>query len=262
MARTPTVKKNPLAWLTEQPFAHRGLHDEPNGVIENTVPAFDCAIAKTHGVEIDIQASFDGHAMVFHDETLERLTELEGPVNAFGSIKLRDTKIIGTEQTIPALEQVLDHISGKVAILLNAKRPEGEIHPLCFGIRRALEGYRGPIGVMSADPVIIAWFARNAPKIWRGLVISDDVGARKQTVMERLGWGRLFNIWRAKPHFIAYDVRFLPSNLSRKLRDSGIPVLAWTVRSDDDLVVASDHADNIIYENGHTYAEDATAATA
>jgi glycerophosphoryl diester phosphodiesterase len=259
MARTPTVKKNPLAWLTEKPFAHRGLHDEPNGIIENTVPAFDRAIDKGNGVEIDIQASFDGHAMVFHDETLERLTELDGPINAYGSIKLRDTKIIGTEQTIPALEQVLDHIGGRIAILLNANRPEGEIHPLCFGIRRALEGYRGPVGVMSADPDIISWFARNAPKIWRGLILSDTAGDRKPGLIQRLGWGRLFSIWRAKPHFIAYDVRSLPSNLSRKLRDSGIPVLAWTVRSDDELVIASDHADNIIYENGYTYADSSSA---
>lgn len=247
MARTPTPKKNPLAWLTEQPFAHRGLADPASKIIENTIPAFDRAIEKSHGIELDVQASFDGHAMVFHEDFLDDLTNLEGPVNGFGSAKLRETSIFGTDQKIAVLEQVLDHVAGRAPLLVHARRPEGEIHPLCFGIRRALEGYRGPVGVMSDDQEIIAWFTRNAPKIWRGLVVSDNTGDRKPGIFERLGWGRLFAIWRAKPHFIAYDVRSLPSNLSRKLRDSGIPVLAWTVRSAEDRVTAGDHADNIIY---------------
>ncbi len=247
MARTPLPKKNPLGWLTEHPFTHRGLPDIDANVIENTLPAFDRAIEKSHGIELDVQASFDGHAMVFHAEFLDDLTELEGPVNGYGSARLRETKITGTDQNIIVLEQVLDHVAGRVPLLVHARRPEGEIHPLCFGIRRALEGYRGPIGVMSSDPEIIAWFNRNAPKIWRGLVVSDVVGDRKPGLFERLGWSRLFSIWRAKPHFIAYDVRSLPSNLSRKLRDSGIPVIAWTVSDENERITAGDHADNLIY---------------
>jgi glycerophosphoryl diester phosphodiesterase len=250
MARTPTQKKNPLAWLTEYPFAHRGLPDEAANIIENTIPAFDRAIEKSQGIEVDVQASFDGHAMVFHQDDLDDLTSLEGPVNGYGSSKLRETNIVGTDQNIAVLEQVLDHVAGRVPILVHAKRPDGEIHPLCFGIRRALEGYRGPVGIMSKDAEIIAWFTRNAPKIWRGLVVSDAIVDRKTGLMDRLGWKRLFGIWRAKPHFIAYDVTTLPSNLSRKLRDSGIPVLAWVVRNPDHRITAGDHADNIIYADG------------
>jgi glycerophosphoryl diester phosphodiesterase len=259
MARTPAPKKNPLAWLTEQPFAERGLYDEPAGIIENTIPAFDATIAKGHGIQLDVQASFDGHAIVFHEETLERLTELEGPVSGYGSTKLREIKIIGTEQRIAVLDQVLDHIAGRVPLLLRAQRPEGEIHPLCFGIRRGLEGYRGPCAVMSADPDIIAWFARNAPKIFRGLIVTDANGDRKPSLIERLGWGRLYNIWRAKPHFIAHDIRSLPSNLSRKMRDSGIPVIAWTIRDEEDHIEAGDHADNFIYQGGRSGQQDAAA---
>jgi glycerophosphoryl diester phosphodiesterase len=247
MARTPTPKKNPLAWLLEQPFAHRGLPDQPNNILENTIPAFDRAIVAGHGIEMDVQASFDGHAMIFHHDDLDDLTTLEGPVSGYGSVKLRETSIIGTDQTIAVLEQVLDHVAGRVPILIHALRPAGEIHPLCFGIRRAMEGYRGPIGIMSKDAEIIAWFSRNAPKIWRGLIISDADSDRKPGLFERLGWARLFGIWRAKPHFIAHNVHSLPSNLSRKLRESGIPVLAWCVDTAEDRVTAGDHADNIIY---------------
>ncbi len=248
MAKTPQPKKNPLGWLTEQPFAHRGLHDARENVLPNTYAAFDRAIEQNAAIELDVQASFDGRAMVYHHDSLEDFTELEGGVGAHGSNRLVETKLTGTQETIPLLELVLERIAGRVPVLIEAQRPEDEIHPLCFGIRRALEGYRGPVGVMSFDPEIIAWFARNAPKIWRGLVISDETGGRKPGLWERLGWRQLFDVWRAKPHFIAYDVRSLPSNLSRKLRNGGIPVVAWTIQSQQDRIAAEDYADNFIFE--------------
>ena len=40
--------------------------------------AFDAAIEAGHGIELDVQASRDGQAIVFHDATLERLTGYAG----------------------------------------------------------------------------------------------------------------------------------------------------------------------------------------
>ena len=62
-------------WLTARPIAHRGLHDAPSGVIENTPSAFRAAIASDYGIECDLQISADGEAMVHHDEQLGRLTD-------------------------------------------------------------------------------------------------------------------------------------------------------------------------------------------
>ena len=63
-------------------MAHRGLHDAAAGIIENTPSAFAAAIAANYAIECDIQISADGEAMVFHDETLERLTEGSGRLDA------------------------------------------------------------------------------------------------------------------------------------------------------------------------------------
>ncbi len=250
MATKPqAIKKNPLAWLTAQPFAHRGLHDAVGGIPENSMSAFSRAKAAGHGVELDVQVSFDGSAMVFHDETLERLTDFEGPISNLTSARLRDVKLKNSDQTIPSLDMVLTLIGGQVPILIEAKSStELDFHPLCFAIRRALEGYRGPVAVMSFDPRIASWFGRNAPKLIRGLVVSDSE-PKGNNFFERLGWLRLFAIWRAKPNFIAYNIQNLPSTLSRKLRDNNIPLLTWTVRTAEERAIARDHADNIIYEN-------------
>ena len=82
---------NAPAWLVERPIAHRGLHDAAKGVIENTLRAAEAAIAGGFAIECDIQLSSDGEAIVFHDETLDRLTDASGPVSALERGRDRET---------------------------------------------------------------------------------------------------------------------------------------------------------------------------
>ena len=65
-----------------RPIAHRALHDMSAGLPENSRAAVRAAIAGNYGIEIDLQMSADGQAMVFHDYDLGRLTGLVGPVRA------------------------------------------------------------------------------------------------------------------------------------------------------------------------------------
>ena len=56
-------------------IAHRGLW-RPND-IENTIQAFENAInnkQKTHGIEVDLRELDTGELVIFHDDTLTRLT--------------------------------------------------------------------------------------------------------------------------------------------------------------------------------------------
>src|SRR6187401_1895693 len=71
-------RQDRLGKLIAKPFAHRGLHGP--GRIENSRAAFEAAIAAGHGIELDVQSSADGRAMVFHDSTLDRLADGAGPV--------------------------------------------------------------------------------------------------------------------------------------------------------------------------------------
>ena len=74
--RAPAPPPDKGAWLSEQDYAHRGLHGP--GVAENSPTAFALAIAAGVGIECDIQRSADNRAMVFHDWDLPRLTGGEG----------------------------------------------------------------------------------------------------------------------------------------------------------------------------------------
>ena len=110
-------------------------------------------------------------------------------------------------------------------------------------MRRALEGYRGPAAVMSFNPAVGRWFHDHAPRIVRGLVVTEEnerglVGRAK----------RHLSLWHARPDFLACDIRDLPSGFAAGQRQRGLPVLTWTVRSEDQRTNAMHHADQIIYE--------------
>ena len=71
------------------PITHRALHNREAGVIENSTSAIEAAINAGYGIELDLQCSKDGVAMVFHDDQMNRLTEERGLVRDFTCAELR-----------------------------------------------------------------------------------------------------------------------------------------------------------------------------
>ena len=68
-------------WLTARPIAHRAFHDRAGGRIENTLSAVTAAIEHDFAIEVDLQLTDDEEAIVFHDDTLERLSEAKDRVD-------------------------------------------------------------------------------------------------------------------------------------------------------------------------------------
>lgn len=241
--RLSPSRRNDLAPLIAAPFAHRGLHGP--GRIENSRAAFEAAIARGHGIELDVRMSRDGEAMVIHDEGLERLTGQPGEVAARTAAQLAGLRLAGSDETIPPLHEVLALIAGRVPLLIEAKAPDRRVAGLCLAIFRALAGYRGPVAIMSFNPEVPRWFAAHAPRLPRGLVVTEH---GRRGIRGRLA--RRLALWRARADFLAYDVRDLPSRFARRQRRRGVPVLTWTVRSAAERQRAALHADQIIYEAG------------
>jgi glycerophosphoryl diester phosphodiesterase len=237
----PAPPESRVAFLKAQPYAHRGLHGA--GVVENSRAAFRAAIALGHGIETDVQAARDGEAMVFHDATLERLTESTGEVAAHNPYELGQIMLRGTTETIPQLPEILSLIGGRVPLLIEVKAKGPRVAPLCLSVRRALEGYIGPVAIMSFNPLVGAWFHEHAVRIVRGLVVSEEDKKNLKGRIER--WSSMAS---AKPDFLAYDVRDLPSKFAGAARARSIPVLTWTVRNADAERRAFMFADEAIYE--------------
>ncbi|TFI60011.1 glycerophosphodiester phosphodiesterase [Sphingomonas parva] len=227
--------------LAVVPVAHRGLHG--NGRVENSRAAFEAAIAAGHGIELDVQASRDGEAMVFHDARLDRLTAETGLVSARTAGELSGITLLGSDDSILPLAKVLRLVGGRVPLLIEAKAPRGNAAVLARAVAQTLEDYRGAVGVMSFNPGVPHWLERHAPQVLRGLVVSE---AEKRGLRGRLE--RLASLAWAEPDFLAYDVRDLPSKLAGAFREAGKPLLTWTVRSEADRARAGAHADQVIHE--------------
>jgi len=244
----PPPRAGRVGWLAAQPYAHRGLHDGMSGgpVLENAMPAFTAAIAAGHGIECDVQQSADGRAVVFHDFTLDRLTLARGRDAGRNAGELTQVRLLGQNGAIPELGAVLGVVRGRVPILIEIKTDGHRIDRSCAAIADVLGRYRGPAAIMGFDPRVAAWFRRHAPDIVRGLVMTEE---------HDRGWrGRLRRhrvLWWARPDFLAYDVRGLPSAFAGAQRARGLPVLTWTVRSAEQQAAAAAHADAPIYERPH-----------
>ena len=225
-------------------YAHRGLHSA--GVPENSPSAFAAALTRGLGIECDVQRTRDGQAAVFHDAALDRLTGESGLLAAHTAEKLGRIVLAGSSDTIPTLRQLLEQLGGKVPVLIEIKsqRSDGtRISALCLAVRRALEGYLGLHAVMSFDPRVVHWFAVHSALTVRGLVVTEEGGKALPGMIKR----RLA-LWHARPDFMAYDIRDLPSRFAAAQRKRGLPVLTWTVRSTEHRARAAQYADAPIAE--------------
>jgi glycerophosphoryl diester phosphodiesterase len=242
------------SWLTARPVAHRGLHTAQRGIVENTLPAALAAVEHGFSIEVDLQLSRDGEVIVFHDDTLERLTTGTGRVAARTAAELADIPFkVGTAR-IPTLAELLDTVAGRVPLVLELKsqwvRDPGT--RLIAGVVAELAAYDGPVAAMSFDPDLVEGLRHAMPGLTRGIVAdiaTDPHEYGRLTTMERFALRHLLHAPRSRPDFVAYDVHALPMPGPALLRRVfGKPLLTWTVRTPDELAHARTYADQIIFE--------------
>lgn len=79
---------------------------------ENTVLAFEQAVALgADMLETDVQLTADGHAVAFHDDTMDRVTNLTGPIRSFTLAQVRGAAVYGPDGQvgqIPTIAELLD----------------------------------------------------------------------------------------------------------------------------------------------------------
>lgn len=238
-------------WLV-QPFAHRGLHDSEKGIVENTASAFQAAIDAGYGIELDVRTCGDGTVVVFHDDTLQRLTTGAGPVSDHTASQLKRVSFRASKDRIQTLPEMLEEICGRVPLLIELKTDWKTYGPLEKGVGSSLEHYQGPAAVMSFDPHSMGAMARIAPGIVRGLVaehFADPHTPEGLSPRQRFMMRHLLSAFIAKPQFVNYDVRALPAMAPWIWRHVlQRPLLTWTVRSPEQAREARRWADAIVFE--------------
>ena len=239
-----------------RPIAHRGLHDAAAGVVENSLGACAAAVRAGYGVEIDVQLTADGEAVVFHDDTLDRLTNATGPVRAWRAEALRRLPLLGSGEGAPGLAELLALVASRAPLVVEIKDqtgamaaagPDGEIGPLEARVAALLADYPGPAAVMSFNPQSVGWFRTHAPDVPTGLVSYDysdsDLPPERRAELAGIAAAAALAV-----DFVSYRWNDLPTPATDRLKAQGTPVISWTIRSPDQAEAARAVSDQITFE--------------
>jgi glycerophosphoryl diester phosphodiesterase len=239
-----------LDWLIERPIAHRGLHGAL--IVENTLGAARAAVGANYAIEVDLQLTADGEVVVFHDSTLERLTQASGLLAARTLTELKGIRLRECDERIPTLQELLDAVADRTPLVLELKSEWDGDDQLVKRVAEILVSYSGPVAAMSFDPAQVAALRDHAPGLPRGIVAEryyQHPDWQPMKWQQRFSLGNLLHIGQTKPHFVAYFVRELPAFAPLFARHAlGMKLLTWTVRTEADRRKARRWADQIVFE--------------
>lgn len=240
------------AWLVARPIAHRGLHDAAGGLVENSLGAARAAVARGYAIEADLRLSHDGEVFVFHNDTLERLTDEDGDFGARPCAQLKKIRLGDSHETIPTLRQLLATVDGAAPLILELKSDFSGDLALSAAVAAALGGYSGAVALKSFDPALIAALrALDSP--WPlGIVAQSDYDEEEFLCLTPSQWRAITRFTHAaetRPDFLSWRAADLPAPLTAFARACApTPVLTWTIRSEEQAALARRHADQIIFE--------------
>ncbi len=231
-------------------YAHRGLHkgNKEGTPPENSLEAFELACRAGYGIELDVQLSKDGVVMVFHDDTIIRMTGKKGRVRDYTAEELGKIKLADSEQTIPTFREVLALVDGRVPLLVELKG-ESFDKSLCPKVAEILKEYKGDYCLESFNPLLVGEMKKYLPESYRGLLYTNACKEKKKITVINVAVTLMLLNFIAKPNFIAYNKVYrskLQVKLTTKLFKA--PRFVWTTRSEEELETARRLGECAIFE--------------
>ena len=245
------AKKEQKAPFSGLMAAHRGLYEKDQSVPENSLEAFRRAAKEGYGVELDVQLSKDGEVVVFHDDTVDRMTTATGRVDSFTLEELQALPLKGTAERIPLFTDVMAVLDGVSPTIVELKSTKN-IGPLCEKTLAILRTLKGPFCVESFDPRIVRWFYKNAPDLMRGQLTESYRCWRKagKNVRQSFLMGTLCFNFLTHPQFIAFGRGRRPlSWFLGKL--TGTAHVFWTALPEHDQALLKKQYDCLIFQYYH-----------
>ena len=213
-------------------IAHRGLHDDVSP--ENSMSAFEKAVAAGLPIELDIHLLKDGSLVVFHDSDLKRMTGVEGIIEDFTLEELREKVHLPDGSDLPLFKDVLAMVGERVPIVVELKPYYRNWKNLAKAALNALKGIQNKdmITIISFDPRCLFPCKKGPFSI--GLLIADE---RKDVLLFRFFFDYL-------------DVEYcLLTNKKVLSFRKKKPVNCWTIRSEEALKEVEGKADMITFEH-------------
>lgn len=203
-------------------IGHRGTKGyEP----ENTLISFQKAIdMKVDGIELDVHLSSDGEIMVFHDETLDRMTNGKGNISQYSLSELKDFQI-KNENQIPTLKEVFDLVDKKCFINIELK-----VNTATKPVLDLIEDYIANknwnyehFQISSFDWNLLKEVSEINPEIFIGVLTQNDLDSA-------IAFAKTINAKSINPDFI-----LLSAENTETIKDKGFQIFPWTVNETADI---------------------------
>jgi glycerophosphoryl diester phosphodiesterase len=147
--------------------AHRGYAEE---FPENTLAAFRGAAASADWIEFDVRRCGSGELVVFHDETLERVSGDRRVVGCTSWEDLRTLDVLDSGEGIPRLEDALDAVPPEVGIQIELK----ELGTVA-DVLDVTEDHDNPTLLISFSPLALQEAREEDPTVPLGYVLHDGL---------------------------------------------------------------------------------------
>ena len=234
-------------------FAHRGLHDNGSDAPENSMAAFRKAVDAGFGIELDVQLTADLVPVIFHDPDLNRVCGVDRQVRDCTFAQLQEYTLFGSSERIPALEEFLRMVDGRVPLIVEYKSEDMDM-TLCRIIDPMLQAYKGVYCIESFNPLVLLWYRIHRPEVMRGQLSDGFLHIPKYRTLVKgpatVSVQFLLPNFLSKPDFIAYN-HLYEGNLSRRICRSLYKAksAAWTIRSEKELKMAAGAFDVFIFDS-------------
>ena len=231
-------------------IAHRGLFDDFINAPENSMKAFERAVEYGFGIELDVRLTKDKELVVFHDESLYRMCEIDKDVFDYTYLELQNIYLKNTKETIPRLIDVLDIVDSKVPLVIEIKAKHRSVETAKI-LAKIMENYKGVYCIKSFNPLTLGWYRKNYPFVLRGQLSS---GYSKKTNRKWMFEGfiityLIFN-WYTKPDFISINHKHATQISYKICKDLyKVKSAAWTIRSKKELEAIKEKFDIIIFDS-------------
>lgn len=246
LATLPSYRNHPdLKIIDGKYIAHRGLHSEKDNIPENSMPAFERAIAFGYMTENDIHITADGEIVIFHDSKMNRMCGVDKVIEDLTLEEIRRYYLKNSNEKIPTLKEFLRLADGRVPLLIEFKCELHNYKRLCEEANKILSEYKGKYIIESFNPFVLYWYKKHHKDIMRGQLAlhCKDKGFVKGSVS-----CFLMN-FLTKPDFVAFDCDEPYRPMFTLQRLYGAFPVGWTFRSQEDVEKKKKIFKTYIFEN-------------
>ena len=149
----------PACAVSGPQLAHRGFFGKDQRPPENSLPAFAAAAKNGYGIELDVQFTADRRLVVFHDDTLDRMTPAKGFVHDMPWEEFSAQPLAGSDEHPPLFADMLRTVAEAnpdtpliVEIKSRSEYKHTYLEELCRATIAELKTYPGPYCIGASTP--------------------------------------------------------------------------------------------------------------